>query len=370
VRRKVIIWSAALAAVVCIPLMLWRAQPLLEMYVKHIASELKTGTDTSPREEPKPLVVGPPQESASITPDRPMSDAKVNQEKRQRELEDYFQRLEARARASGNLVPFVIGDPDFIASVPDALAQQSTSRLDDIYEHAESWLKAAIVDEIKLRQQRITHVTGEYFPDMNYEKEHNAHIYITRGHFGDVRPSASATAQEMAKQTAEPTGFEIENTATTNVIGAQLTGANFDIEPKDIIWRFIEDGGTDTFSWKITPRQEGLLQLTVILRNKITIAGRELDLPVSRFPRTVTVSVDVWTKIGRAVTGTETAIGHAQKIGMGLAALFGFGSIGAAWAAIGVVRKRRNQPATAQATVAPAPVAPAEDGAMPDETDR
>ncbi|MEJ8474477.1 hypothetical protein [Roseibium algae] len=229
---------------------------------------------------------------------------------------------------------------------PPTLTTLSTSQLAAKFATSGSAEQSEIIDLIKLRDQRVTRVSGEFFPDMAYEEEHNAFITVSRGRLGDSEAPASENTQLFTAGTMEPTAFEVKNTKTTNLIGAQLVGANFEFTPSEIQWRYVLDGGEDTFNWVVKPKKEGNLQLTVVLKNKLRIGDTELVLPVSQFPKNVTVSVDIWTKLGRLTTGAETAIDKAQKIGLGLAALFGFGSIGGAWAAIGAWRKRRAGPAS------------------------
>lgn len=206
---------------------------------------------------------------------------------------------------------------------------------------ANSEQRAIIIDEIEKREQRVTNITAELFPNMEFDTEHNAFVTVSRGRTGDKSVSVSPRAAQTFKATLEPTIINVVDAATTDQVGAKLIGANFNIEPSKTQWRYIPDGGEDKFSWIVTPKKEGNLQITIVLRNKLSIGDTVLDLPVNEFPRTVTVSVDVWTNIGRTLAGAETAIATAQNVGLTAVGLFGFGSIGAAWAAFNALRRRR-----------------------------
>ncbi|CTQ53563.1 hypothetical protein LP7551_02087 [Roseibium album] len=199
-----------------------------------------------------------------------------------------------------------------------------------------------VLEEFKRRQQRSTTVVGEIFPDMVYETEHNAFLTVARGRAGQKDVGLSADAMALHDATNEPVLIEETNTQTTARVGAQLIGAGFKIEPSVIIWRTIPDGMEDTFTWAVTPKKEGDLQLLVVLRNELHIGAETLNLPVSRFPKSITVSVGFWTKFGRFFSGVDTAVGTAKNIGISIAALFGFGGIGAFYAGIRAWRKHND----------------------------
>ncbi|MBO6759292.1 MAG: hypothetical protein JJ902_23415 [Roseibium sp.] len=272
--------------------------------------------------------------------------------------------LPASAPSAPGGSPVPDRSPTGVGALPDPappLEELSDSDLAKLYQNSTSGRRAEILNILRERNQRATTVSGEFFPDMEYKEEHNAFITIARSRAGDDVATLSESASEMSATTLEPDAFDPVETETTNKVGVQLTGANFKIEPPEIRWYTIPDGYEETVSWVVTPEKEGNLQLMVVLRNKLEVGDTELDLPVRRFPKTVTVSVDIWTQIGRAVSGVETAVDTAQKIGVAIAAVMGFGSVGAAWAAIGAWRRRgaaapagiTESPATARTTNEP-----------------
>lgn len=141
--------------------------------------------------------------------------------------------------------------------------------------------------------------------------------------------------------TLEPTPLD-EKTQTTSHVGVRLSGAGFKIDPAGTVWQTIPDGGSYTFEWLVTPTNEKASQLMVSVLNKVVLGDAEIVIEAQNFPQAITVTVDVWTRIGRFFTGVDAAIGTAKNIGIGVAALFGFGGIGALYAAIRTFRKRRN----------------------------
>ena len=199
-----------------------------------------------------------------------------------------------------------------------------------------------ILNEIIRRQQSATTVVGELFPDMTYDTEHNALLTVARGTRAQAKVELSEMSRSMMADTMEPVVIEKTETKSSRRVGAELMGAGFEIEPKGIVWRTIPDGREDTFTWKVTPKREGDLQLFVILRNEIIVGDETVDLPVGHFPKSITVSVGFWTKFGRFFAGVDTAVGTAKNIGVAVAALFGFGGIGAFYAGISAWRKCRN----------------------------
>lgn len=217
------------------------------------------------------------------------------------------------------------------------------SELLKAYPGADSVQRAAITKELLSRAQRTTKVVGEFFPDMTFGEEHNAFLTISRGTRGQEVVEISPSAQGLMSKTVEPMVLEATNTQTTSVIGAELVGAGFEVAPKSIVWRTIPDGMEDTFTWVVTPEREGDLQLLVVLRQKIEIGEETLNLPVNQFPKLITVSVGFWTKFGRIFSGVDTAVGTAKNIGVTVAALFGFGGLGAFYAGISAWRKRRSK---------------------------
>ncbi|MEP3430187.1 MAG: hypothetical protein ABJN98_15995 [Roseibium sp.] len=236
-----------------------------------------------------------------------------------------------------------IGGSSVLAAIERAdWSTQSRTDLIKAYPAADSVDQALILKELLSRAQRATTVTGELFPDMVYDTEHNASLTVSRATFGQATAEVSANTRTLMQDTIEPIVLEATNTQTTSRIGAELVGAGFEIEPPGITWRTIPDGLEDTFTWKVVPKREGDLQLLVVLRNEITIGEETLSLAVNQFPKSITVSVGFWTKVGRVFTGVDTAVGTAKNIDIAVAALFGFGSLGAFYAGLNAWRKRRS----------------------------
>ncbi|MCV0424084.1 MAG: hypothetical protein K5905_01295 [Roseibium sp.] len=209
------------------------------------------------------------------------------------------------------------------------LQMSSLGELATLYRDAPSNIRKAILEEVESREQRVTSVTGEFFPDMQHNKEHNAFITVTRGLIGETSVAPSQTAEGLMRQTAEPETIDVPDTRTTPEVGIKLSGAGFTIEPEGFVWRTIPDGEEDTFEWTVRPDDENASQLLVSVRNKVVFGDQEISLKVDEFPKSITVTVDFWTRAGRVMS----AIGEFAKSTQGLLSLLGVGSVGAilAW---------------------------------------
>ncbi|PTW53895.1 hypothetical protein C8N35_11515 [Breoghania corrubedonensis] len=224
------------------------------------------------------------------------------------------------------------------AGPPPSFETMSNMELARHFKEATGEDQATIIKVIKARDQRATAVAGEFFPEMVLANEHNAYIRVTRAIAGQAEAVPSELMRSEMAVTAEPTTFAVENTETTNRVGARLFGANFAFEPQETQWAYIPDGEEHTFTWKVTPKSEGNQQITVILENKLIFGDQEVTLPVRQFPKTITVTVDIWTWIGRVAAGADTAASTAKNIGIVIAlmgsllAALGIGGSGVALA--------------------------------------
>ena len=229
------------------------------------------------------------------------------------------------------------------------LQLSSLSKLAALYKDAPGNIRKAILEEVESREQRVTSVTGEFFPDMEHNKEHNTFITVTRGLVGETSVERSQTAQQLQNETAEPETIDVPNTRTTPEVGIKLSGAGFTIEPEGFVWRTIPDGEEDTFEWTVRPDDENASQLLVSVRNKVVFGDQEISLKVDEFPKTITVTVDIWTRIGRFMA----AVGDFAKSTQGLLGLLGVGSIGAivTW----LRRKGKKRPANTNNSAQNAP---------------
>lgn len=224
------------------------------------------------------------------------------------------------------------------AGPPPSFETMSNMELARHFKEASGEDQATIIKVMKARDQRATAVAGEFFPEMVLANEHNAYIRVARALAGQAEAVPSDVMRSEMAVTAEPTTFAVENTETTNRVGARLFGANFAFEPQETQWAYIPDGEEHTFTWKVTPKSEGNQQITVILENKLIFGDQEVTLPVRQFPKTITVTVDIWTWIGRVAAGADTAASTAKNIGIviaslsGLLAALGIGGSGLAFA--------------------------------------
>lgn len=215
----------------------------------------------------------------------------------------------------------------------------STPELNDAYDQASDVGKSAIISELERRALRVTGVIAELQEKMQYDSDYNVRVVVSRGHNGELSAEFSEDTRGFIAETIEPIVLTETDIQTTMLVGVGLSGANLVIAPKQMIWEVIPDGTENTFSWTVTPKREGTLQMFIDVRNKISIGDKTVELQVRQFPKVITVSVDVWTRLGRIIAGTESAISTAQKFGIVLAALFGFGGIGTFYAGIRAWRK-------------------------------
>lgn len=211
---------------------------------------------------------------------------------------------------------------------PENLTRLSLMELGKRHAQADAAGRAAILEEVQRRELRVTEISGEFFPDMVLDSPHNAFIYVSRGKKGDAVAATGPAAAMSISATMEPVTLVPVQTETSSTIGARLHGAGFDIEPKEMIWRQVPDGQEETFLWVVTPRKEGQLQLTIDLRQKLIFGGETIERPVRSFPKTIAVSADLFTRIGRAVGGVSVALDTANKIGVAIATLLGIAGIG------------------------------------------
>ncbi|SUB01574.1 Uncharacterised protein [Pannonibacter phragmitetus] len=231
--------------------------------------------------------------------------------------------------------------------LPQDLTRLSLTELGKRHAQADAAGRAAILEEVQRRELRVTEVSGEFFPDMVLDSPHDAFIYVSRGKKGDTVAATGPAAAMSIGATMEPVTLAPVQTETSSTIGVQLRGAGFDIEPKEMIWRQVPDGQEETFLWVVTPRKEGQLQLTIDLRQKLIFGGETIERPVRSFPKTIAVSADLFTRIGRAVGGVSVALDTANKIGVAIAAFLGIAGIGGLGTLIQYLYRRLRPPRAA-----------------------
>ncbi|WP_094461927.1 hypothetical protein [Pannonibacter phragmitetus] len=241
--------------------------------------------------------------------------------------------------------------PDAIASGGNIvrtvdLTSLSLMELGKRHAQADAAGRAAILKEVERRELRATEVSGEFFPDMVLNKEHNVYIYVSRGLQGETAAVMEEWAVTNKAETAEPGGMEPVQTQTSSTIGVQLSGTGFEIDTKDFVWREVPDGKTEIFSWKVTPQLEGKLQLTVDMRQKFFFGDQTIERPVRNFPRDVVVSADFFTWVGRVAGGVSVTLDTANRIGIAIAAFLGIAGVGGVGGLIQSLYRRRKTRAT------------------------
>lgn len=241
-------------------------------------------------------------------------------------------------------------DPDGILELTVSVSEptdaenaktMSRDALINAYETGSSAQRSLVINELKRRAQRATEINTEYHDNMLVGTTYNVRVIITRGIQGQLEVNASESAVTFMTDTIEPTAERVIDTETTMEVGVKLSGAGITADPKNLVWTLIPDGGEKTLSWLVTPIEEGNVQMLVEVVNKVDIGSQSIELEARNFPQPVTVSTDIWTKIGRFFSGVDTAVNTAQSIGMAIAALLGFGGIGALYAGIRKIFGRR-----------------------------
>ncbi|MXN64546.1 hypothetical protein GR183_06485 [Stappia sp. GBMRC 2046] len=215
------------------------------------------------------------------------------------------------------------------------IEDMSREELAQRYRTADGNVRAAVTEELKRRDQRVTKVVGELFPNMQLNREYNVFVVVQRGRKHETAETVPDPADTNAKQTIEPKAITV-TTSTWSEVGARLLGANFEIHSDDadergIDWKTIPDGEKKTFTWVVKPEAEGTLQLTVDLLTRVDFDTETLILEVDKFPKTVTVTVDFWTYVGRFAVGVNTAAETTENVGKAISALFGVTGIGGLW---------------------------------------
>ncbi|MBN8181004.1 hypothetical protein [Roseibium aggregatum] len=214
----------------------------------------------------------------------------------------------------------------------DTLPQKSYAQLVDLFPNADGEQSSAIVDELLKRESRATTITGDFETQMTHEEPHTAFVLVTRGRKGEETVEQDEVLQDFADATDAPEAFKVADTRTTNEVGIRLHGADFEIAPKEMIWKIIPDGHYASYDWTVVPTKEGNNKsLFIEVEQRLRIGDVTRELRVDQFPQKVEISPSLQKRFWNYLANIQTFTEAMQTILVAVAAILGLGGIGALW---------------------------------------